>query len=64
VESASSCPFLATGRRLARLRYSGLVLLPIALAGLSAGGLLGILTAFKLAGAAVVILVLMGFFFR
>jgi hypothetical protein len=40
------------------------VLLPIALAGLSAGGLLGILTAFKLAGAAVVILVLMGFFFR
>jgi hypothetical protein len=40
------------------------VLIPIVLAGLSAGGLLGILAAFKLAGAAVVLLVLIGFFFR
>ncbi len=40
------------------------VLIPIILAGLSAGGLLGILAAFKLAGAAVLLLALMGFFFR
>jgi hypothetical protein len=40
------------------------VLIPIILAGLAIGGLSGILDAFKLAGAFVVLLALMGFFFR
>lgn len=40
------------------------VLIPIILAGLAAGGLLGIVEAFKFAGGAVALLAVMGFFFR